>query len=131
MRLLLDTPVWVWSLLEPERLSGRVRAALEGQDSELWLSPLSILQLVALIEEGRVVVDADAGTWLEDALRTVPVREATVSHEVARRVALWARADLDAGARLLAATAQVYDLTLVTADRRLADLEGVRVLANR
>lgn len=130
MRLLLDTPVWVWSLLEPERLSGEVREALSGAEAELWLSPLSVLQLMALIEEGRVEVDADPVDWLGDALRTVPVHEAALSHEVARRGGQWRGAGLDTVARLLAATAQVYDLTLVTADARFAGLEGVRVLAN-
>jgi PIN domain nuclease of toxin-antitoxin system len=131
MRLLLDTPVWVWSLLEPERLSKRVRAALESPEAELWLSPLSVWQLLTMIEAGHVEVDAEAETWIGTALREVPVREAPLTHEVARRGHLLRLRGVDVAGRLLAATAQVYDLTLITADRRLASTKEVRVLANR
>ena len=37
MKLLLDTHIWLWALLEPERLGPGVRAALESADNELWL----------------------------------------------------------------------------------------------
>lgn len=130
MRLLLDTTVWLLSLLSPERLEQKVRAALEGDDAELWLSPISVWQLLAMIGDGRIVVDSAADAWVADALRTVPLREAALSHEVARRGQGLDVANVDAAGRLLLATALVYDLTLVTGDERLRAPE-VRVLANR
>jgi len=42
VRLLLDTHIWVWSQLEPDRLSPQVRTALEDPEAELWLSPISV-----------------------------------------------------------------------------------------
>jgi PIN domain nuclease of toxin-antitoxin system len=42
MRLLLDTHIWVWSALDRSRLSGRLIAALENPQNELWLSPISL-----------------------------------------------------------------------------------------
>ena len=59
MRLLLDTHIWVWSLLDPSRLSRRVRAELESPDNELWLSPISAWELLVLIEKSRVEVDKE------------------------------------------------------------------------
>jgi PIN domain nuclease of toxin-antitoxin system len=41
MRLLLDTHIWLWSLAEPRRLSGRVRRELRETNNELWLSSVS------------------------------------------------------------------------------------------
>ena len=38
MRLLLDTHIWLWSLLEPKKLTRRVAGALENTRNELWLS---------------------------------------------------------------------------------------------
>ena len=49
MRLLLDTDIWIWSLLDPAKLSKRVRAELESPDNELWLSPMSTWELLVLI----------------------------------------------------------------------------------
>src|SRR5450759_188109 len=57
--------------------------------------------------------------------------EAPLTHEVAfesRRLALSTEDPAD---RFLAATAKVYDLTLVTADERLIALREINVLSNR
>jgi PIN domain nuclease of toxin-antitoxin system len=35
MKLLLDTHIWLWSLLEPRKLSRRVLQALESPSNEL------------------------------------------------------------------------------------------------
>ena len=37
MKLLLDTHIWLWALLEPERLSAEVQSAIQSTGSELWL----------------------------------------------------------------------------------------------
>ena len=42
MKLLLDTHIWLWALLDPDRLSASVRAALPSSENELWLSPISV-----------------------------------------------------------------------------------------
>lgn len=131
MKLLLDTHIWLWSLLEPERLVPQVRAALQSPGNELWLSPISIWEALILVERGRLAVNADAITWVEDMVRALPRREAAVTHEVAiesRRVNL---PHQDPADRFLAATAAVYQLTLVTADERLLHSKGFAVMANR
>ena len=131
MKLLLDTHIWLWSLLEPERLGAEVRAALQADDTELWLSPISIWEALMLVERGRLAVDGDPAAWVEDMVRTLPRREAAVTHEVAiesRRVKLQHQDPAD---RFLAATAAVYQLTLVTGDERLLHAKGFAVMANR
>jgi len=42
VKLLLDTHIWLWALLEPEKLARRVRDALGLGENELWLSPISV-----------------------------------------------------------------------------------------
>jgi PIN domain nuclease of toxin-antitoxin system len=64
-------------------------------------------------------------------LRTVPMQEAPLTHEVAlasRRLKLKHQDPAD---RFLAATAVGYDLTLVTADRHLLRSQEFATLANR
>lgn len=131
MKLLLDTHIWVWSQLDPDRLSRKVRAALQAPDAELWLSPISVWELLLLIEAGRVKVHGDPAAWVEEALRAGPFREAPLTHAAAletRRVALRHRDPAD---RFLVATARVLDLALVTADTRLLDAKQCTLLANR
>ncbi len=131
MRLLLDTHIWLWALLEPERLTAEVRAALASPENELWLSPISVWEALLLAERGRLSVPAPAGDWIREMVSAMPRREAPVTHEVAilsREVTL---AHQDPADRFLAATARVFDLTLVTADERLLGSTCCATMANR
>jgi len=130
MRLLLDTHIWLWGLLEPERLAPTVAATLEAGDSELWLSPISIWETLVLTAKGRLDLDGDAEEWVQRQLRAMPMQDAPITREVAvssRQVDLPHQDPVD---RFLAATALVYDLTLVTADHRLLATPTWSVLAN-
>ena len=131
MRLLLDTHIWVWSLLDPGRLSPRVRGELESPDNELWLSPVSSWELLVLIEKGRVQVDKDGVQWVTEVARASALREAAITHEVAVESRVVDLPHQDPADRFLAATARVYDLTLVTSDERLLGSRRISTLANR
>jgi PIN domain nuclease of toxin-antitoxin system len=131
MKLLLDTHIWLWGLLDPPRLSTKVASALRGSDTERWLSPFSVWEALLLIERKRVHVDRPAEAWVREALERAPVVEAPMNHEVAlasRRLKTTYRDPVD---RFLIATAQVFELTLVTQDARLMSQADVRVLPNR
>ena len=58
MKVLLDTHIWIWSQVEPERLSKRLSRLLAAGDTELWLSPISIWELLLLAERRRVDLPA-------------------------------------------------------------------------
>jgi len=131
MKLLLDTHVFLWSLLEPERLSPRVAAALEDKADELWLSPIVIWEVLLLAERNRVVLKPDAISWVRQVLGRIPFREAPITHEVAIRSRLLELPCQDPADRFLAATALVYDLILVTADERLLGSPSIPTLAGR
>ena len=53
------------ALLDPDRLSASVRAALQASEKELWLSPISACEATLLAERGRlrVVLDAQMLVW--------------------------------------------------------------------
>lgn len=131
MKLLLDTHIWIWALLEPARLSAGVRSALESPDNEIWLSPVSVWEASILAERGRIAVSGDVRTWIRQMLSALPRREAPLTHEIAiasRHVAL---SHEDPADRFLAATASVLELTLVTADERLLAGAPYATLPNR
>ena len=130
MKLLLDTHIWLWALLDPQRLSPAVRAALVSRENELWLSPISVWEALLLAERGRVRVDTAPTEWVEQMVRALPRREAALTHDIAvasRRLTL---SHDDPADRFLAATAQVLGLTLVTADARLIATTEYAVMAN-
>jgi PIN domain nuclease of toxin-antitoxin system len=128
MKLLLDTHIWLWVVHDPKRLGKRLFQELKNEANELWLSPISTWEVLTLNFKGRVRLHGDLAEWLARA--TAGTREAPFTHEIA----LAARQlDLhqDPADRILAATAQVLDLTLATADERLLGLGEIRTLANR
>lgn len=131
MNFLLDTHIWLWSLLEPERLSRGVVSALAARGARRWLSPLSVWEALLLIERGRLSVDRPAEEWIREALERAPFEEAAVTRDVAFTSRSLTTRHQDPVDRFLAATARVFDLTLVTSDRQLFRLPGVRVLKNQ
>lgn len=131
MKLLLDTHIWLWSLAAPGRLSKRVRAAVTRAENELWVSPISVWELLVLAERGRVKLDDEPRRWVAEALASTPAQEAILTFEVAIRSREVMLAHPDPSDRFLVATALVYDLTLVTADDSLIEAKLCPVLANR
>jgi PIN domain nuclease of toxin-antitoxin system len=133
MNLLLDTHIWLWSHAEPERLTKRVATALVDARNQLWLSPISIWEFLLLAERGHVRVQGGTAPpeWVEAALSRAPMHDAPLSREVAARSRSVRIEHEDPADRFLAATADVYELTLVTADERLLRGKGFRTLANR
>lgn len=131
MKLLLDTHIWLWSLLEPRNLTRDVARELENPANELWLSPISTWEVLILVEKGRVILDTDPASWVRDVLRRIPFKEASLNHEVAIQSRKMELPHHDPADRFLAATALVYDLTLVTADDRLLATRGISTLPNK
>ncbi|MGH9711776.1 MAG: type II toxin-antitoxin system VapC family toxin [Candidatus Acidiferrales bacterium] len=131
MKLLLDTHIWIWSQLEVERLAERVLRELNDEANELWISPISIWELILLVRKGRVVLQMEPYEWIEETLKSGPLREAPLTKEVVlatREVQLPHRDPAD---HFLAASSKVFGLTLVTADARLLAAKGLSTMANR
>ncbi len=128
MRLLLDTHIWLWNFQDQRRLGRRVLRALQDRQNELWLSPMSVWEALTLNHKGRIRINEDLATWMTRA--TAGTREAPLTHEIAL-VARQLTLHQDPADRILAATAEVLDLTLVTADERLLGLGMIRTLGNR
>jgi PIN domain nuclease of toxin-antitoxin system len=128
LRLLLDTHFWLWLLDDPKHLGRRTKQKLGDERNELWLSPISTWEAVTLHHKGRIHLSSDVAAWLANAISGTKL--APFTHEVTlagRQFPL----DLDPTDRILSATASVFDLTLVTADRRLLELGNIKTLANR
>ncbi len=131
MKVLLDTHIWIWSLTSDRKLGRRVARELASLKNEIWISPVSVWEVLLLAERGRLSFRQDPSRLLETALAEGGYREAPLTHEVAfesRRLALSTEDPAD---RFLAATAKAYDLTLITADKHLLALDEIKVLPNR
>ena len=131
MKLLLDTHIWLWSSLEPERISRRIQKALADLSNELWLSPISVGELILLLRKGRITLPNDVAAWVGQTMQDLELTEAPLTVEVALAMSTMNFPHGDPADHFLAATAKVFDLTLITADEQLMHLPGIHVLANR
>ena len=128
MKLLLDTHIWIWLLQSPERLGSHTQQELRNTANELWVSPISTWEALMLHRKKRVELSEDFLAWLRQS--TPGFKLAPFTHEIVLAAELLDLHD-DPADRFLAATAEVFGLTLVTADQKLLALESIRTMGNR
>ena len=79
--------------------------------------------------KGRIRLHGSVREWVAEA--TKHLREAPLTHEIVVAAQDLPLSHPDPADRFLAATAEVLELTLVTADQRLLGLGKIATLANR
>jgi len=131
MNLLLDTHIWLWGYLEPHKLTSEVARELANPENSRFLSPVNIWETVVLLEKRQFELHQDFGQWFRKSREELHLMEAPITWEVAHELRFTMLGHRDPADRFLVATAKVYDLTLVTADERLMQVRGLKVLANR
>ena len=131
MKYLLDTHVWLWQLQGTGQLGLKTRAVLERGDEELWLSSISVWEILILAEKKKIQLLDDPETWLTKALQLSPVREAPVTIEIAMKSRNISLPLQDPGDRFLAATALAHDLVLLTCDRTLLRCKEIQTVNAR
>jgi PIN domain nuclease of toxin-antitoxin system len=131
VKLLLDTHIWIWSFLEPRRIAPRTAEVLQDPINEKWLSPISLWELMTVVEKGRMVLNLGVEEWIGQALKDAPIREAPLTAEVVLATKKISLPHWDPADTFLAATAHSFGLTLVTSDLRLLSAKGFSSLANR
>ncbi len=119
MRVLLDTHVLIWALIEPGRLTPDVRSTLENPVHEVMFSAASIWEIAIKSALGRsdfrVAPARIAEVALESGFVELPVRV-----PAALRVAALPHHHRDPFDRLLVAQAMCEPAVLYTADPQLA-----------
>lgn len=129
MRFLLDTHIWIWYLLAPERLSDKLTNAISDSKNELWLSPIRVWEVMLLAQRGRLALEDDPSDWIQSALQLLEMREAALNHDIAILSRTINLPHQDPADRFLAATAIFYDLTLATVDNNLVDSPTVKTIS--
>ena len=130
MNLLLDTHIWIWNDLQPERITSLVAKELADPSNELWLSPVSIWELVLLREKKKLQLRQDLGQWVRESVHDLDLKEAPFTWEVSHELPFTRLPHRDPADRFLVATARAYDMTLVTSDEKLLSVADLKVLSN-
>lgn len=131
MDLLLDTHVWIWTQEDPDRLGTESKRAL-GTAERLFVATISSLEIARLLHLGAIELEGALEAWIQDAMEALRAVELDLTREVAvGAYRLRESFHRDPADRILAATALVHDLTLMTADERILAYDPVSTLDAR
>jgi PIN domain nuclease of toxin-antitoxin system len=118
VRLLLDTHILLWTLIEPARLTKELRSLLENPEHDVLFSAASIWEMAIKSSLGRADFQVSVET-IVDAARASGFEELPVRSAAAQRVATLPHHHRDPFDRLLVAQAMTEPAVLYTADAQL------------
>ena len=118
--ILLDTHVLIWMSSDPRRLSKKAREAIREarQTAGIAVASITLWELAWLAEHRRVLVASSVEASVRDSISRVVVMPMT-PEIVALAVRLSEAYPQDPADRLIASTAIVDGIPLVTADERI------------
>jgi PIN domain nuclease of toxin-antitoxin system len=119
MRLLLDTEVWLWLQVTPERLGAALPLA-ENPSHVLLFSAASSWEIAIKWRLGKLPLPEAPEAYVPDRVVTSGVVPLPVAHSHALAVASLPTHHSDPFDRLLIAQATAEKASLLTADRSLA-----------
>ena len=129
MRLLLDTHVWLWWQMSPERLKDKVRHDIASLESEVFLSAVSTWEMAIKIAAGRLQLPAPMDEMIPESLLRDDFGSLPLQQHHCFELASLPMHHRDPFDRMLVAQARAEKLTLVTADRQLERYDVDLVLA--
>ena len=122
MRILLDTHVFLWLQVQPERLGDHL-AAVADTANERLLSAASSWEIAIEHGLGRLSLPEPPARWVPERMRAVGATPLAVEHTHALAVADLPVHHRDPFDRLLVAQARALGASLLTADRQLEDYD--------
>lgn len=122
-RLLLDTHVWIWLMNgNDERLDTQTILAIEqaAAHGRVYVSAISVWEVAMLESKGRIRLSQDCLDWVRRALDAPGLLLLPLSPEISVASSrLPGTFHGDPADRILAASARLHDLSIVTNDERI------------
>lgn len=119
MRLLLDTQVWLWMVVAPDRLSPAARRLVSSEENDLVFSAASSWEIAIKHVLGKLKLPGEPAELVPEWMTRTGVTPLPVLHRHALHVASLPPHHGDPFDRLLVAQAQIEQLAVLTADRQV------------
>ena len=119
MNILLDTHAFLWAVTDDPRLTAAARAVFAESSNSLFLSVVSMWEIVLKARAGKLQLKGSAARFFADQLARNSLSALDVRPQHVLRVAELPRLHRDPFDRLLVAQAQVENMLLLTADTQI------------
>ena len=120
MKYLLDTCVILWALLEPERLTKKVKAILTDEDVEIYISVISIAEVACAQNRKKIELNNHWKLWLRHYIKLNGWNYFEITSDIVEEAySLPEPFHSDPSDRIIAATARIHKLVLLTGDKML------------
>ena len=120
MMTVLDTHALVWWATKNKRLTKAARREIE-RSKRRGVAAISLWEVAHLIGRGKLRIDVDSESWLEELLACDRVELLPLTAAIAARSCALGAFHGDPADRLIVATALVHGARLVTADTAIHD----------
>src|SRR5439155_11897462 len=114
--ILLDTHIWIWMTMNPERLSKRARRLIEDEQNDLLLSAASAWEISIKWVLGKLTLPSTPAHFVPEQLAITKTYPLAIQHSHVLRVAELPRNHNDSFDRVLIAQAQIERIPILTND---------------
>jgi len=129
MKVLLDTCALLYAVSEEDRLSVVAKEVLTADDTEVFISPISCAEIACLSERERIMLDRHWKPWFNHFVSLNGWEILSIDLKVVQEAfSLPGAFHPDPADRILTATARIFDLSILTEDRKLLDYPHVNTV---
>ena len=120
MKLLLDTCCIIWAVSAPSAISKHAKLLLTADESEIFLSVISVAELACAVERRRITMDRHWKKWFRYYSDLNGWQVKNISLEIMEEAYCLPDAfHADPADRIITATARLNQYTILTADKKI------------
>lgn len=120
MKILLDTHVFLWYISSDQRLSENQRACIQDLNNEVYLSIVSVWEVIIKCQIGKLHLPQPAATYLPAQREKHQILSLALDEKSVAHLAQLPPVHRDPFDRMIICQASVYDLLLMTDDEMIA-----------
>ena len=129
MKLLLDTCCIIWSISKPEAISQTAKALLTADDSEIYVSVISVAEIACAVERGRIIIDRHWKKWFRHYIDLNDWQVDSIDLDIMEEAySLPESFHADPADRIITATTRLKNYSLLTADRKILSYPHVNAI---
>lgn len=127
LKLLLDTCTFLWLATEPQRISATAAEAVNSQKNELFLSDVSVLEIVLKHSAGKLPLPSDPEEWITRKVKFHQLSNLPLQQSDIYLSGKLPKTHLDPFDRLLVAQAICNGMTLLSPDGPMSKLGASQI----